>query len=118
MANSVRLQVAGSPDQVRSTVEAALQPVGYRFTWEGPGQGIAEKGSRGKAMLLGALATHYKYRVLLQPQHGGTVIVDLGLATTGLSGGAAGVAKVRRQLDEVGGILATAFQNSGTLIRA
>lgn len=116
MANSVSLRVSGALDQVRAVVEAALQPEGYRFTWEHAGQGIVEKGTRTKAMLLGVFATHYKYHVLLRPQPDGTVVVELGLATTGLSGGAAGAVKLRRKLDEVGRILTTAFQSSGTLV--
>ncbi|MEV3921504.1 hypothetical protein [Actinomadura coerulea] len=118
MANSVSLRVSGALDQVRAVVEAALQPEGFRFTWDNAGQGIVEKGTRAKAMLLGAFATHYKYHLLLRPQPDGTVVVELGLATTGLSGGATGAVKLRRKLDEVGRILTTAFQSSGTLIQA
>lgn len=118
MADSVKLHVTGSPDQVRPVLEQVLQPEGFRFTWENPGECIIEKGSRTKALLLGAFGTHYKYRIILRPQQDGSVVVDLGLATTGLSGGAVGVAKVRRKLDEVGRVLVTAFQNAGTLISA
>lgn len=117
MADSVKLQVTGSPDQVRPLLEQALQAEGFRFTWENPGQAVIEKGSRTKAMLLGAFATHYKYLMLLHPQQDGTLIVDLGLATTGLSGGAAGVVKVRKKLDAVGRTLTTAFQSAGTFVR-
>ncbi|MFF4240026.1 hypothetical protein [Actinomadura geliboluensis] len=118
MSTSVKLQVNGTPDQVRAVVEQALQAEGFRFTWEDPAQAIIEKGSRTKALLLGAFATHYKYRVMLVQQQDGTVVVDLGPATTGMSGGAIGVAKVRRKLDEVGQVLSAAFQQGGTFIRA
>ena len=56
--------------------------------------------------------------MLLRPQPDGDLVVDLGLATTGMSGGAVGVAKVRRKLDEVGRVLTTAFQTNGTLVHA
>ena len=118
MADSVKLQVTGNPDQVRPMLEQALQPEGFRFTWENPTECIVEKGSRTKAMLLGAFGTHYKYRIILRPQQDGSLVVDAGLATTGMSGGAVGVAKVRKKLDEVGHVLVAAFQNSGTLISA
>ncbi|NDU73316.1 hypothetical protein GWI34_11810 [Actinomadura sp. DSM 109109] len=118
MANSVSLKASGGVDQVRAVVEGALQAEGFRFTWEHAGQGIVEKGTRTKAMLLGAFATHYKYHVLLNQQPDGSVAVELAPATTGLSGGAAGVVKLRKKLDEVGRILTTAFQSSGTLIQA
>ncbi|MFA1540156.1 hypothetical protein [Actinomadura monticuli] len=114
MADSVKLHVTGTPDQVGPFLEQVLGAQGYRFTWENPGEAIIEKGSRTKALLLGAFATHYKYRVILRPQQDGSVIVDAGLATTGMSGGAIGVAKVRKGLDEVGRVLDGAFQNAGT----
>jgi hypothetical protein len=116
MADSVKFQVTGSVDEVRPLLEQALQPGGFRFTWANAADGITEKGSRNKALLLGILAPHYKYRILLHPQQDGTVIVDLGLANTGLTGGAVGVVKVRRKLDEVGRTLQTAFQANGTLV--
>lgn len=118
MADSVKLQVTGSPEQVGQMLEQVLQAEGFRFTWANAADCVIEKGSRTKALLLGAFGTHYKYRLLLHPQPDGSLIVDLGLATTGMSGGAVGVAKVRRKLDEVGGILTNAFQQAGTLIRA
>lgn len=118
MADSVKFQVTGTPEQVGPVLEQVLQPEGFRFTWANPADCIIEKGSRTKALLLGAFGTHYKYRVLLHPQQDGTLVVDLGLATTGMSGGAVGVAKVRKKLDEVGRILVAAFQNSGTLVSA
>ena len=114
MADSVKIHVTGTPDQVRPVLEQVLGAEGFRFTWENPGECIIEKGSRTKAMLLGAFATHYKYRIILRPQQDGSVVVDAGLATTGISGGAIGVAKVRKKLDEVGRILDGAFQNAGT----
>src|SRR5690606_23682793 len=118
MADSVKLVVTGTPEQVGPVLEQALQPEGFRFTWANPADCIIEKGSRTKALLLGAFGTHYKYRVLLRPQPDGNLVVDLGLATTGMSGGAVGVAKVRRKLDEVGRVLTTAFQTNGTLVHA
>ena len=114
MADSVKIHVTGTPDQVRPLLEQVLGAEGFRFTWENAGECIIEKGTRTKALLLGAFATHYKYRIILRPQQDGSVVVDAGLATTGLSGGAIGVTKVRKKLDEVGRILDGAFQNAGT----
>ncbi|MBE1533145.1 hypothetical protein [Actinomadura algeriensis] len=118
MTDSVKLQVSGPVDQVRATLEQAMQPEGFRATWENPGDGLLEKGTRTKALLLGVFATHYKYRVLLHEHPDGTVTVDIALANTGLSGGAAGVAKVRKKLDHVGRVLTTAFQSTGGLVGA
>ncbi|OLT11981.1 hypothetical protein BJF79_04075 [Actinomadura sp. CNU-125] len=118
MTDSVKLQVSGPVDQVRATLEQALQPEGFRATWENAEDGLIEKGTRTKALLLGVFATHYKYRVLLHQQSDGTVIVDIGLANTGLSGGAAGVAKVRKKLDHVGRVVTGAFQSAGGLVNA
>jgi hypothetical protein len=116
MADSVKLRVSGTPDQARALLEQTLQAEGFRFTWESAGQGIVEKGSRGKALLLGVFAIHYKYVVLLHPQQDGTTVIDLGLGATGLVGGAAGVVKIRRKLDEIGRTLTGALQSAGVLV--
>ncbi|MFI0352144.1 hypothetical protein [Actinomadura sp. 9N407] len=116
MADSVKLQMTGSPDQARSLLEQTLQAEGFRFTWENGGKGILEKGSRTKAMLLGAFAIHYKYVVLLYPDQNGGTVIDLGLGATGLVGGAAGVVKIRRKLDQIGVVLTNALQSAGVLV--
>jgi hypothetical protein len=116
VADSVKFQVKGSPEQVGPTLAQVLEPHGFRFTWSNPADAIVETGSRGKALLLGVFALHYKYRLLLHPQQDGTLVVDLGLANTGLAGGAVGVAKVRKKLDELGHVLYGAFQQNGTLV--
>jgi hypothetical protein len=118
VADSVKLRVNGSPEQVGQALEQALQPEGFRFTWSNPQDAILEKGSLAKALLLGAFSPHFKYRLLLHPQQDGTVIVDIGLANTGLAGGAIGVARVRKGLDRVGEVLNHAFQQSGMLVGA
>lgn len=118
MADSVRLHVAGPPEQARATLEQALTAQGFRFTWQNDGRGVVEKGTKGKAMLLGALAIHYKYVAEIAPQPDGSVGVGLTLATSGVSGGAVGYAKVRSKLDELRGVLAQAYQSGGTLLQA
>lgn len=118
MADSVKLHVAGPPEQARATLEQALTAQGFRFTWQDAGRGVVEKGSKGKAMMLGALAIHYKYVAEIVPQPDGSVGVGLTLATTGVSGGAVGYAKVRSKLDELGGALTQAYQAGGALLQA
>ena len=52
------------------------------------------------------------------PQPDGSVGVGLTLATSGVSGGAIGYGKVRTKLDELKGVLAQAYQQSGSLLQA
>ncbi|MFD0855982.1 hypothetical protein ACFQ07_27330 [Actinomadura adrarensis] len=118
MADSVKLRVTGPPEQVGQVLEQALQPEGFRFAWSNPQDAILEKGTFAKALLLGAFSPHFKYRLLLHPQQDGTVIVDIGLANTGLVGGAIGVARVRKGLDGVGEVLNHTFQQNGTFVGA
>jgi len=118
MADAVRLRVSGTPEQARGVLEQVLTGQGFRFDWQNEGRAVVEKGSRGKAMFLGALAIHYKYVAELAPQPDGSVDVALTLATSGVSGGAVGYAKVRSMLDELKGHLAQAYQQSGSLLQA
>ena len=118
MADAVRLHVAGPPEQARAVLEQALTAQGFRFTWQDDGRAVVEKGSRGKAMLLGAFAIHYKYVAEVAPQPDGSVGIGLTLATSGVSGGAVGYAKVRSKLDELKGVLAQAYQQGGSLLQA
>ncbi|HEV7931201.1 MAG TPA: hypothetical protein VGP70_02575 [Actinomadura sp.] len=100
---------------VRPVLEQVLQAQGFRFTWESPENGVVEKGTRVKALLLGALAIHYKYAVRLEPQGDDGVLVGLGLATSGVSGGGLGMVKVRKKLDELQPLLSQAYQATGAL---
>lgn len=116
MAHSVKLQVTGSPAQARPLLEQALQAEGFRFTWTDDVDGFVEKGEGWKAIALGFIAPHYKFRVLLHAQQDGTTIVDLGLGNTGLAHGALGVTRVRRQLAKLGPVLQAAYQSNGSLV--
>ncbi|MQY04773.1 hypothetical protein [Actinomadura macrotermitis] len=118
MTDSVRLHLNGTPDQAVQLLEQTLQPEGFRFTWEAPGVGLAEKGTRTKAMLLGVLATHYKYKVQVYSAPEGTALIELHLGNSGFSGGMVGVAKVRKKLDAVQNLLTAALQSRGLLIGA
>jgi hypothetical protein len=115
MSEYVKVVVAGTPDSARPVLEQVLQGQGFRFTWEHPQKGIAEKGSRTKALLLGAFAVHYKYSVQLDAEQDGTVVIGLGLATSGVAGGGVGMVKVRRKLDELQRALSEAYQAAGVL---
>ncbi|MFI0454302.1 hypothetical protein [Actinomadura sp. 6N118] len=115
MADNIRLHVSGTPDQARTVIEQVLQADGFRFTWEGPGKAVVERGSRKKALWLGVLALHYKYVLLMYPQEG-SVVIDLALGTTGMHGGAIGMVKIRNKLDEIEHSLKAAFHSAGTLI--
>lgn len=118
MADVIRLHVSGPPERARAVLEQALTAQGFRFTWQSDDRALVEKGSRGKAMVLGAFAIHYKYGAEIVPQPDGSVGVGLTLANTGVSGGAIGYAKVRSKLDELKGVLAQAYQQGGSLLEA
>ncbi|MEU5884711.1 hypothetical protein [Spirillospora sp. NPDC047279] len=115
MADNIRLHVSGTPDQARVLIEQVLQADGFRFTWEQPGKALIEKGSRGKALLLGVFALHYRYNLMMYPQEG-SVVIDIGLGGTGLHGGAAGAIKIRSKLDDIQHRLSAAFHSAGALI--
>ncbi|RCV52088.1 hypothetical protein DEF23_19355 [Marinitenerispora sediminis] len=115
MATFAKFHLDAHPDASREVLHSTLAQQGYRYTWENPQQGLAEKGSKVKAMLLGAFAMHYRYALKLDANPDGSHTVSLLLNSTGVSGGALGIAKVRTQLDELYGVLRQAYTATGTL---
>ncbi|WP_018657056.1 hypothetical protein [Actinomadura flavalba] len=115
MASQIEIRAAGTPEQVVPLLTETVEADGFRVTWESPGSGLIEKGSALKAMLLGAFGTHYKYRVLVHPQQDGGTVLNIALATTGMSGGAVGVTKVQRKLTDLQNRLNTAFGSTGAV---
>ncbi|MFC7328962.1 hypothetical protein [Marinactinospora rubrisoli] len=115
MATFAKFHVDAHPDAAREVLHTTLAQQGYRYTWENPQHGLAEKGSKVKAMLLGAFAMHYQYALRLDANPDGSHTVALALNNTGVSGGALGITKVRTQLDELYGVLRQAYTAAGTL---
>ncbi|TDQ52024.1 hypothetical protein [Actinorugispora endophytica] len=115
MAKYSKFVVAADTEGARSILQETLAQQQFRFSWESPQRGLAEKGSKVKAMLLGAFSVYYPYSLQIDPNPDGTVTVSLFLASTGMMGGAVGVAKVRNGLDSLSGAVRSAYESRGVL---
>jgi hypothetical protein len=115
MANHLKFQISLGAADARTILETALSEQGYRIAWHNEQEGLAEKGSKAKAMFLGAFAMHYKYNLRVDPAPDGTAIAAVFLGNTGIAGGAMGIAKVRNELDRLSTVIRPAYEAKGVL---
>ncbi|QVQ54489.1 hypothetical protein J4H86_12955 [Spiractinospora alimapuensis] len=115
MAKFAKFQLTVGPADARTVLENALSEQGYRMSWENEYRGLAEKGSKTKAMLLGALAMHFKYNLQIDQAPDGSIVASVFLGNTGMSGGAIGLAKVRTELDRLYTVVRQAYESKGIL---
>jgi hypothetical protein len=109
------IPVTGDPTRARASVVQALESRGFAVTWHDEWSGTAEKGSRGKQLLLGGFAPHLQVGLALHAIDAGTV-VRLTRPSVGMSGGLMGRAKAVKQFNGVVDELVAAFRQSGVLL--
>ncbi len=114
MARFTDLLVTAPPETVQSAVQQAFVSNGFRVSWQNPQQGHAEKGSRGANIALGALAQYYEVDFTLAPSTVGTTL-RLLQSSSGAFGGLLGMARVKKQFQELSATLASWFQQNGLL---
>jgi hypothetical protein len=109
------IPVTGDPAQARASVVQALEGRGFTVAWQDEWTGTAEKGSKGKQVLLGGFAPHLQVGISLHSIDRGTV-VRLDRPSAGLSGGLMGRAKAVKQFNGVADDLVAAFRQAGVLL--
>lgn len=117
MAKYVKFLVTDA-EAARGVLHEVLTHHQYRYSWESPHRGLAEKGSKMKGMLLGVLAMYYPYSLQIDLNPDSTATVSLFQAGTGMMGGAIGMAKVRNELDTLAGATRSALEAKGLLRNA
>jgi len=113
--DSREIAVTGDPATARATAVQALESRGFTFTWQDEWSGTAEKGSKGKQMVLGGFAPHLQVGISLHAIDQGTV-VRLTRPSSGVSGGLMGRAKAVKQFNGVADDLHAAFGHAGVLL--
>ena len=103
------------PRAGRATVVQALESRGFTFAWQDEWSGTAEKGSKGKQVLLGGFAPHLQVGISLHAIDRGTV-VRLVRPSSGICGGLMGRAKAVKQFNGVADELLAAFREAGVLL--
>jgi len=114
-ADSREIAVAGDPARARASVVQALESRGFTVAWQDDWSGTAEKGSKGKQVLLGGFAPHLQVGISLHAIDQGTV-VRLIRPSAGVSGGLMGRAKAVKQFNGVADDLLAAFREAGVLL--
>ena len=113
--DSREIAVTGDPAAARATVVEALESRGFTVVWQDEWSGTAEKGSKGKQIMLGGFAPHLQVGLSLHAIDQGTV-VRLIRPSIGISGGLLGRAKAVKQFNGVADDLITAFRQAGVLV--
>lgn len=114
-ADSREIAVTGDPARARTSVVQALESRGFTVVWQDDWSGTAEKGSKGKQVLLGGFAPHLQVGISLHAIDQGTV-VRLIRPSAGVSGGLMGRAKAVKQFNGVADDLLAAFREAGVLV--
>jgi len=109
------IAVAGEPARARATVAQALESRGFTVSWQDEWSGMAEKGSKGKQLVLGGFAPHLQVGISLHAVDQG-LIVRLTRPSSGVSGGLMGRAKAVKQFNGVADDLVAAFHEAGVLL--
>lgn len=112
---SREIAVAGDPTRARASVMQALESRGFTVVWQDDWSATAEKGSKGRQMLLGGFAPHLQVGISLHAIEQGTV-VRLIRPSTGISGGLMARAKSVKQFNGIADDLLAAFRQAGVLL--
>lgn len=117
MTNYADISVRGSVENVRNLVQTAFAANQFDVNWANATKGKAEKGSKGLNLVLGTLAQYYGVDFEIYPGQDGATL-RLFQANSGWAGGALGAHRVKKQFDELQGLLSSWFQQQGVLVAA
>ena len=111
--------VSGEPTMARDTVYSTLVNQGFTLAPINDWAAVAERGSSGASIMLGALAgkkgRHVKLDVACQTVEEGTLIT-LSQGTSGMSGGLIGMSQANKIYSDIYIIVGAAFRNAGVLV--
>jgi hypothetical protein len=113
--NLVEYFVAGDPARAKATVVQALESRGFRFTWSGEWDAIAERGSKTANMLAGAFAQYFKVGVNVRSMPDGSSVIGIEKSSKGYMGGAWGASKTNKNFDTLAADLEATFGQAGVL---
>jgi hypothetical protein len=107
--------VVGDPVAARATAEQALVARDFRVVWHDDWTATAERGSKSMNFLAGALAQYFKVGVRLMTAQAGLTTVRIEKQSSGMMGGAIGMARVQRNMTALRGELEATFNAAGVL---
>jgi hypothetical protein len=112
--------ITGDPAAARDAVYQSLRDQGFTVTPNGDWAALAERGSKGASLVLGAFAgksgRHVKLDITSAQDGAGNLVVSLLQGTSGISGGLIGKSQADQIYRDVYNTIGSSFQQSGALV--
>lgn len=113
----VDLVINGDPARARATVGQELVSRGFRITWSDEWTGLAERGSVGANVVLGAAAQYFKVGLrVMSGAYPGQAIVRIEELSSGWMGGAIGAHRTATNFQRLRDDLWRTFYDAGVLV--
>jgi hypothetical protein len=111
--------VSGDQGAARTTVDNLLAQMGFTLKYHDLYSGVAERGSKGATIALGALSgksQHMRVQLSFATDPHGNTAVTLRSDTTGAAAGLIGVSRAKAAYAELFGTVRATFINAGVLL--
>ncbi|MDR1393400.1 MAG: hypothetical protein LBJ62_05475 [Bifidobacteriaceae bacterium] len=111
--------VSGDPAVAKATVNHLLTQRGFTLRYSDPATGLAERGSKGATIAVGAFSgksQHLRVRLSFRPDPYGNTAVSLASDTTGIAAGLIGVGRANEAYSELFGAIRATFAMAGVLL--
>ncbi|MDR3106866.1 MAG: hypothetical protein LBU05_01510 [Bifidobacteriaceae bacterium] len=112
--------VAGDPAKAGATVSGLLSQRGFSLRFDNPHNAVAERGSKGATIALGALAgpasQHLRIRISFAIDPQGNAAITLASDTTGMAAGLIGANRAKKAYAELFAAVRAAFWQAGVLL--
>lgn len=111
----VDFTVTGDPARAKATAEQALTARKFRVTWNDDWTATAEQGSKVGNLLVGSFSPYFKIGVQLRSSQPGETVIRVESQSSGMAGGAIGVARTRKNFSSLRTELEETFRTAGVL---
>jgi hypothetical protein len=113
---TIEFVVTGDPTAARAAVVKALESRKFRLDWSGEWQGTAERGKKWLNALAGAFAQYFKVELNVFSAEQGQSVIRLEKSSSGMMGGAVGVARTNKNFTALRDELSPVFSEQGILV--
>lgn len=108
--------ITGDPKAAKSQAQKILADKGFQVDWQNEWSASAEKGSKAKNVLLGGFAQHMKVDVHITSGTDGQSVVRFDRGNIGVMGGALGIHKVNKNMQQLRDEYSAAAQQTGLFV--
>jgi hypothetical protein len=113
---TIEFLVTGDPAAARSAAVEALESRKFRITWNDEWQGTAERGKKWLYAVAGAMAQYFKVGLSVFSADAGQSVIRLDKSSSGMMGGAIGVARTNKNFTALRDELSAIFTEQGILV--